>query len=93
MGVKCRGGYGQDTCAIGWRGVACVVRCKKDSERDKKDKIDGEEEEKKNGKKRGLQKNQFFFSQWCSGESTHDPNQEGSESRPLDHVNLRKGST
>ena len=41
--------------------VACVVRCKKDSERDKKDKIDGEEEENKNGKKRGLQKNQFVF--------------------------------
>ena len=25
-------------------GGACVVRCKKDSERDKKDKIDGEDQ-------------------------------------------------
>ncbi len=36
-------------------------------------------------KKRGLKKNEKLFSQWCSGGSTHDPNQEGSESRPLNH--------
>ncbi len=46
-------------CAIGWGGVDCVVRGKKDSERDKNKKVDGEEEKKKNersGKKRGWKK-------------------------------------
>ncbi len=40
-------------------GVDCVVQGKKDSERDKNKKVDGEEEEKKNdrsGKKKGLEK-------------------------------------
>jgi hypothetical protein len=34
-------------CAIGWVGVACVARDKKDSERNKNRKVDGEEEKKK----------------------------------------------
>jgi hypothetical protein len=68
--------------------VACVVRRNKDSERDKKDKIDGEKEEKKR-QKEGVAKKSILFSQCCSGESTHDPNQEGSERRPLDHENIR----
>jgi hypothetical protein len=75
--------------------VGCGVRGTKNSEQDKNKKIDGEEEKKKKRQirqKPTFKKKQIFFSQWCSGESTHDPNQEGSESRPLDHVNLRKGS-
>ena len=44
-------------------------------------------------KKKGLEKKEKLFSQWCSGGSTHDPNQEGSESRPLNHRYLRKGPT
>ena len=34
-------------CAIGWVGVACVARDKKDSERNQNRKVDGEEEKKK----------------------------------------------
>ncbi len=70
--------------------MACVVRDKKDSERDKNKKIAGEEEKKKNDKKRSCKKK--CFSQWCSRESTDDTDQKGSESRPLDHKYLRKGS-
>ncbi len=29
----------------------------------------------------------------CSGDSTHEDNQEGSEGRPLSHKYLRKGPT
>ncbi len=47
-------------CAIGWVGVVCVAWGKKDSERNKNRKVDGEEEKKinhKSGKKRGWKKN------------------------------------
>ena len=50
-------------CAIGWVGVACVARDKKDSERNQNRKVDGEEEKKKkdrSGKKRGWTKKKFF---------------------------------
>ena len=50
-------------CAIGWVGVACVARDKKDSERNQNRKVDGEEEKKKkerSGKKRGWDKKKFF---------------------------------
>ncbi len=43
-------------CAIGWWGVAWFARAKKNSERDKNRKVDGEEEKKK---KEGLQKKKF----------------------------------
>jgi hypothetical protein len=51
---------------------------------------------KKAGRKpveKGEKKKQPF---WClrpSRELTAQPNQEGSEGRPLNHMNLRKGST
>ena len=51
-------------CAIGWVGVACVARDKKDSERNKNKKVDGEEEKKKkerSGKKRGWDKKKVFW--------------------------------
>ena len=38
---------GQEACAIGWWGVTCVVREKKDSEGDKIRITDGEEEREK----------------------------------------------
>ncbi len=79
-------------CAIGWSRVECVVQGKKKSERDKNKKIGGEEKTKNNGKKLVPKKKQFFFSHWCSRESTDDTDREGSESRPLDHKYLRKGS-
>ncbi len=45
--------------AIGWWGVASVVRGKKDSEGDKNRKVT-------NPAKLGVEK-KTFFSQWCSG--------------------------
>jgi hypothetical protein len=48
---------------------------------------------KKKRQKEGVAKKLFFFFTVVLGRIDHDPNQEGSESRPLDHVNLRKGST
>ena len=83
-------------CAIGWVGVACVARDKKDSERNQNRKVDGEEEKKKkerSGKKRGWDKKKVFWKIWCSGDSTHEHNQEGSQGRPLSHKYLRKGPT
>ena len=43
------------------------------------------------GTKEPLEKNQKIWSRWCSGDSTPDPDQDGSEDRPLDHRYLRKG--
>ena len=51
-------------CAIGWVGVACVARDKKDSKRNKNRKVDGDEEKKKNersGKKKGLGQKKSFL--------------------------------
>ncbi len=44
-----REGYGQEACAIGCGGVACVTRERKNCEQGKNTKVDGEEER---GKKR-----------------------------------------
>ena len=51
-------------CAIGWVGVACVARDKKDSERNQNRKVDGEEEKKKKKKirqKKGLGQKKSFL--------------------------------
>jgi hypothetical protein len=79
-------------CTIGWRGVACIVRGKKDSERDKNRKVGERNKNEKSAKKRGWKKNKFWKF-CCSRESTHEPNQEGSEGHPLSHKYLRKGPT
>jgi hypothetical protein len=55
--------------------VECIVRGKKDSERDKNRKV-GERNKTKI---------------CCTGGSTHEPNQEGSEGRPSSHKYLQKG--
>ena len=44
-------------------------------------------------KKMGWEKKSKILTQRSSGESSLDPNQEGSKSRPLDHKYLRKGPT
>ena len=53
----------------------------------------GKKNDKSGTKEWWVEKNQKFWSQWCSGGSTPDPDQEGSESRPLSHRYLRKGPT
>ena len=76
--------------------MAWFARVKKNSERDKNRKVDGEEEKKKKPlfrQKRGVAKKKVLMKNWCSGGSTHDNNQEGSETRPLDHKYLRKVAT
>ena len=55
--------------------------------------MDGEEKKLKILEKLSAQKKSKNVHQRSLGESTHDPNQEGSESRPFNHEYLRKGST
>ncbi len=51
------------------------------------------EKKRKIRQKDELEKNKKLFSFWCSGESTHDHDQDDSEGQPLDHRYLRKGTT
>ena len=61
MGGKGWRGLGQEACAIRWGGVACVLRAKKDSERDQNRKVDGEKKNDKSGKKEGVGKKRKTF--------------------------------
>jgi hypothetical protein len=79
---------------VGWLSVSCERR--RTVKRAKTRKWMVRRRGKKNdksGRKEGLEKNQKIWSRWCSGGSTPDPDQEGSESRPLDHRYLRKAPT
>jgi hypothetical protein len=90
MGGKDRGGYGERMCAMGCKGVACGVRGKESSEGHSKGR---------NNKKRQIRqicptkKKSKNLHQRSLGESTLDPNQEGSEGLPFNQEYLRKGPT
>jgi hypothetical protein len=74
--------------------VACRgQRQVKVTEKEGTNKMDGEKKKTKIRQKRGVsQKNKKVHGK-SLGESTHDPNQEGSGDRPFNHRYLRKGPT
>ena len=67
-------------CAIGWGGVECVVRGKKDSERDKNKKVDGEREIRQ---KKGLEKKVKFLVSMVLGRIDPSPQPRGLQGPPF----------
>ncbi len=96
MGGMDRGGYGEHMYAMGCTGVACGVRGRESSEghsKGRNNKMDGKKKKRQIRQNCPTKTKSKNVHQRSLGESTHDPNQEGSEGRPFNHEYLRKGPT
>ncbi len=82
-------GYEEHSPKIWCGGVECEVSRTEWSEGHSKHKMDGHSKHKK----KGVEKKQKIWSPWYQGGSTFVTFQNASETRPLDHKYLRKGST
>ena len=88
MGGKDRGGYGEHIHAMAGTGVACGVRGEsqvKVTEKEETTKWVARKKNDSSGKFVRRKKKSKKVHQRSLGESTHDPNQDGSEGRPFNH--------